>query len=115
MLPTLPSSGRAKSGAPLKANVRHHRERPLGIEYKLIVPPESRDMVAAVLAKELPALIQRLDPASGEAFPNVYVSPTDDGLYICDTLSNRGIAALVLRSAIDLLLLHSQSVMVVEA
>ena len=71
MLPTLPSSGRAKSGAPLKANVRHHRERPLGIEYKLIVPPESRDMVAAVLAKELPALIQRLDPASGEAFPNL--------------------------------------------
>jgi hypothetical protein len=89
-------------------------EVPLGIEYRLIVPPESRDAVAAVLAQQLPELMRQIDPESGSTFPNVYANPVDDGLYLCDTLSNRAVAAEVMRRAIDLLLLHAPSVTVVD-
>lgn len=87
----------------------------MGIEYHLIVPPESQAAVAAALTERLPKLLQRLDPNFGTDFPCVYAEQIDEGLYICDTLTDKGVAAQVVRSAIDLMLLYSQSVTVTDA
>ena len=86
----------------------------MGIEYMLTVPPEYREATAAVLSRELRPLLARLDPRAGEDFPNVSVTVDDQGLLLCDNLTDATVAAQVIRGAVDLLLSHSRSVSISE-
>ena len=84
----------------------------MGIEYMLSIPPANRPTVRAVLARELPALLLRVDPRASEDFPNVFATIVEEGVLLCDNLSDESVAAQVIRELIDLLLLHSESVSV---
>jgi hypothetical protein len=86
----------------------------MGKEYTLSVPFASREVVASVIAEHLQPLLSRIDPNACEPFPNVYVSQTPDGLYLCDNLTDPAVAALVMREAIELLLWRSPSVTISE-
>jgi hypothetical protein len=86
----------------------------LGIEYELRVPESARESVADTLERELPRLLQRLDPKAAEAIPNVIVRAIPAGVYVCDTLIDKLVAAQVIRGLLDILLRHCQSVEVVE-
>jgi hypothetical protein len=86
----------------------------MGIEYTLSVPPECREAVGAVLSRELHPLLARLDPRATDDFPNVSATVIKQGVLICDNLTNRSVAAQVIRGVIDLLLLHSESVSISE-
>ena len=87
----------------------------MGIEYRLSVPENKRSKVAKALSEQLPALLQSMDPKSGDPFPNVYVQSDPDGVYFCDNLTDAVVSATVLRRVIDLMLLYSESVTVAEA
>ena len=82
----------------------------MGIEYTLRVPAAAQEAVVAALAEHLTPMLLRLDPRASEPFPNVYANPEAHGLYICDNQTDPAVAAEVIRSAIDLLLLYSPSV-----
>ncbi len=86
----------------------------MGIEYQLVVPELARTKVATALAEQLAPLLQRLDPKANEPFPNAYVEAIPEGLYVCDNLTDPVVAALIIRNLIDLLLLYSPEVQVVE-
>ena len=86
----------------------------MGKEYTLKVPVASQAGVAAALREHLEPLLQRLDPAASDAFPNVYAAQVPEGLYLCDNLTNSAVASSVIRAAIDLLLLYAPSVTVTE-
>jgi hypothetical protein len=86
----------------------------VGIEYHLIVPELARAKVATALTEELLPLLQRLDPKANEPFPNAYVKAIPEGIYVCDNLSDRVVAALIIRNLVDLLLFYSPEVQVVE-
>lgn len=86
----------------------------MGIEYHLVVPELVRAKVATALAEQLAPLLQRLDPKVNESFPNVYVEAIPEGLYVCDNLADPVVAALIIRNLLDLLLLYSPEVQVVE-
>jgi hypothetical protein len=86
----------------------------MGKEYTLSVPIESRDAVATAISQWRQPLLDRVDPKAGESFPNVFASPTEEGLYLCDNLTDSNVAAQVIRESIDLLLLHAPSVVIGE-
>ena len=86
----------------------------MGIEYELRVPPSARAAVADALAQQLGPMLVRLDPKSNEPFPNAYVKPIAEGVYVCDNLTNSEVSAQVIRSVLDLLLLYSSEVTIVE-
>jgi hypothetical protein len=86
----------------------------MGKEYTLSVPVESRAAVASAISQWLQPLLDRIDPRAGEPFPNVFASPIEEGLYLCDNLTDSSVAAQVIRGSIDLMLLHAQSVVIAE-
>ena len=98
------------------SNVTPHQRthEHMGKEYTLSVPVESREAVAAAISQWLQPLLDRIDPKAGEPFPNVFASPTEEGLYLCDNLTDNSVAAQVLLESIDLLLLHAKSVVITE-
>ena len=86
----------------------------MGIEYRLRVPAQSRESVARALDEQLQSLIRSVDPTAGDAFPNAIVKADEDGVYVCDTLTDSTVAALVIRGIVDLMLLHSPSVTIIN-
>jgi len=70
--------------------------------------------VTDAFGRELAPLLQKLDPKANDAFPNIYVKPTPEGVYLCDNLTNQVVASQVIRAVLDVLLRYSPSVEFIE-
>ena len=86
----------------------------MGIEYELRVPESERAKVAVALAHHLAPLLTRLDPKVNEPFPNAYVNVIPEGVYVCDNLTDSEVSAQIMRGILDLLLLYSPEVTIVN-
>jgi len=86
----------------------------MGIEYELRVPESAQLAVAQVLEAQLLPLVRELDPLAEDPFPNAFVKQVPQGVYVCDNLTDSGVANAIIRRLVDLLLRHAPQVTVVE-
>ena len=84
----------------------------MGYEYTLKVPEEYRSRVAEEAKSGIPKLLERLDPGTSS---HIDISAIPEGLFICDHLSDKAIAALAFRAAVEWLLRLSPKVLVEDA
>lgn len=84
----------------------------MGYECVLAVPEEFRPRVAEEVTVGLSKLYDRLDPDTPH---HISITTVPEGLFVCDYLSNKTLAALAFLGAIQWLLYLSPTVLVEDA